>query len=119
MTSTTAKMSRLGLTLPIACLGLALGFAGTTRAQQDPSTAGCAQKSDQDQYSSGSHMAAQQADQEQAAGPSYKAQKTAGGGGMPQSLIAQSQPQPRFSGQDTQTASNNRATTGRMTRPCG
>ena len=42
MGSTVVKTSRLGLALPVACLGLALGLAGPTHAQQAPSTSGCA-----------------------------------------------------------------------------
>jgi hypothetical protein len=42
MVSTIANASRLGLVLPVACLGLALGFAGPTHAQQASGTNGCA-----------------------------------------------------------------------------
>ena len=41
MSSTAVKTSRLGLVLPVACLGLALGFAGPTHAQQAPGATGC------------------------------------------------------------------------------
>ena len=42
MSPTAVKTPRLGLALPVACLGLALGLAGPTHAQQTPSTNGCA-----------------------------------------------------------------------------
>ena len=54
MSSTTAKTFRLSLAVPIACLGLALGSAGSVYAQQAPNGNGCAR------------------------GTSYQAQKTQG-----------------------------------------
>ncbi len=83
MSSTMAKTSRLSLALPIACLGLAFGSAGSTYAQQAPSTSGCASgPTYQAQKTQGLPPSvrdrAQQADQEQASGPTYQAQKTQG-----------------------------------------
>jgi hypothetical protein len=114
MTATTTAARRALWAAPLA-LGLVLGTAGFANAQ----SAGCAQKSDQEQATSGPHMA-QQADQEQASnGPhlaqqagatqTYAAQRTAGGGGMPQALIDAAQPHPTYA---SKLAENDRSKSG-------
>jgi hypothetical protein len=117
MASTMTKISRLHLTLPIACLGLALGLGGHAYAQQGRSTAGCAQKSDQEQYPNGPQMAQQAGQEQTGSGPSYTAQKTQG---LPPGLYEQSQPHPTFPQRDARTASNDQsAARAPVNRPCG
>jgi hypothetical protein len=83
MSSTAVKTPRLSLALPVACLGLALGFAGPTHAQQAPSTNGCASgPTHQAQQTQGLPPSvqdrAQKADQDQLGTSSLQAQKTQG-----------------------------------------
>jgi hypothetical protein len=83
MSSTTAKTFRLGLALPIACLGLAIGSAGSVYAQQASGPNGCASgTSYQAQKTQGLPPSvqdrAQRSDQEQLGGSAFQAQKTQG-----------------------------------------
>ena len=85
MTATTTTVRRALWATPLA-IGFSLSLALAANAQ----TQGCVQKTDGDQFSSGPHLA-----QQAAAGQTYTAQKTAGGG-MPQALINSEQPNPKF-----------------------
>ncbi|MBV9775455.1 MAG: hypothetical protein JO143_00255 [Acetobacteraceae bacterium] len=83
MSSTTAKTFRLGLAVPIACLGLALGSAGSVYAQQAHDGTGCARgTSYQAQKTQGLPPSvqdrAQRTDQDQLGTSTFPAQRTQG-----------------------------------------
>jgi hypothetical protein len=83
MSSTTAKTFRLGLAVPIACLGLALGSAGSVYAQQGANGNGCARgTSYQAQKTQGLPPSvqdrAQRTDQDQLGTSTFPAQRTQG-----------------------------------------
>ena len=83
MSSTTAKTFRLGLAVPIACLGLALGSAGSVYAQNASHGNGCASGANyQAQKTQGLPPSvqdrSQRADQEQLGTSTFQAQKTQG-----------------------------------------